>query len=326
MEFSWVLESDARYDALDNRHDKGYKYLLSVKKVFVELLRSFVNQGWVNKIDENDIERIDKSFILKDFREKEADLIYRVKLDGREVFFYLLLELQSTVDFQMPYRLLQYMMGIWSGILNDTQKNIVERKDFKLPVIVPCVLYNGRDNWTVCKSFRETLEAYELFDEYILNFRYILFDVKRYDENKLLELANVIGAAFFIDQQPEYDEVIVRIQKLMAQLTKLNEEEQLLFVTWFKNVIIRRIPRDKAEELEKAIESSKEGGSVIYAIEEAVEKEFQKREQRGMEKGMEKGIEKTARNLLGIGMAVEQVGQVTGLTIERVLELNSERN
>lgn len=26
-------------------HDKGYKFLLSSKKVFIELLKSFVNQG-----------------------------------------------------------------------------------------------------------------------------------------------------------------------------------------------------------------------------------------------------------------------------------------
>lgn len=292
MEHYWILESDEEYKTLDNKHDKGYKYLLSVKKIFVQLLRSFVEQGWVHKIDEGDVERIDKSFISQDFEDKEADLVYKIRLDGREVFFYILLELQSTVDFQMPYRLLLYMIEIWRSILKDTGKKAVERKEFRLPVIVPCVLYNGRENWTVCRSFRETLEANEFFDSYLLDFKYILFDVKRYDEKRLLDLANIIGAAFFIDQKPEYNEIMERLKSLMALLAHMEEEERVIFVTWFKNIIIRGMPGDKSEELKKAIERSKEGIDMVYAIEEALQKEFKMHEEKGMEKGMEKGISK----------------------------------
>ena len=44
-EIQWVCEKLQEFDVLNNKHDKGYKYLLSVKKVFVQLLRSFVKQG-----------------------------------------------------------------------------------------------------------------------------------------------------------------------------------------------------------------------------------------------------------------------------------------
>ncbi|HBN83209.1 MAG TPA: hypothetical protein DDZ89_05140, partial [Clostridiales bacterium] len=62
--YAWVLEPDENYEVLNNRHDTGYKYLLSVKRVFVQLLRSFVRQSWVNNIDEDNVENINKSFIL----------------------------------------------------------------------------------------------------------------------------------------------------------------------------------------------------------------------------------------------------------------------
>ncbi|NSW92964.1 MAG: Rpn family recombination-promoting nuclease/putative transposase [Firmicutes bacterium] len=87
MEYLWVLEPDSKYDVLNNKHDKGYKYILSVKKVFLQLLKSFVRQDWVHRIDKDSLEQINRSFILQDFNGKEADLIYRVKIDGREVFF-----------------------------------------------------------------------------------------------------------------------------------------------------------------------------------------------------------------------------------------------
>lgn len=40
------------------------------------------------------MERIDKSFILNDFNEKEADVVYKVNLGDTEVIFYILLELR----------------------------------------------------------------------------------------------------------------------------------------------------------------------------------------------------------------------------------------
>ena len=136
--------------------------------------------------------------------------IYKVKIDGKEVYFYLL-ELQSTVDFQMPYRLLLYMVEIWRSILKDMGSKEAEKKDFKLPVIVPCVLYNGENNWTVVRSFRETLVRNEDFGEFVLDFKYILFDVRRYSDEILLNLANVIGAAFFVDKTKDKEELLVRL-------------------------------------------------------------------------------------------------------------------
>ncbi|WP_422664938.1 Rpn family recombination-promoting nuclease/putative transposase [Aneurinibacillus uraniidurans] len=58
------------------------------------------------------------------------------------VIFYVLLEMQSSVDFQMPFRLLFYMLEIWRDILKNTDKNEAVRKDFRL------VLYNGKQEWT----------------------------------------------------------------------------------------------------------------------------------------------------------------------------------
>ena len=109
--------------------------------------------------------RINKSFILQDFKNKEADLIYRAKLKDKDVFFYILMELQSKVDFQMPYRLLLYIIEVWREILRDIPLKEQKRKDFKLPAIIPIVLYNGINKWTAFLSFKETIDSYQLFGE-----------------------------------------------------------------------------------------------------------------------------------------------------------------
>ncbi len=82
---------------LHNQHDKGYKYLLSSRKVFIELLKCFVKEGWVHNVHQSSVVRIDKSFILHDFEEKESDLIYRLKVKDQEIIFYVLMELSNLI-------------------------------------------------------------------------------------------------------------------------------------------------------------------------------------------------------------------------------------
>lgn len=83
---------------------------------------------------------------VKEFEEEESDILYKVNINGAEVILYVLLEFQSKVDFQMPIRLLFYMIKIWRDTLKNTDKNERKRKSFKLPEIIPIVIYNGKNN------------------------------------------------------------------------------------------------------------------------------------------------------------------------------------
>ena len=85
-----------------NPVDASYKSLLQTKKAFVQLLRYFLKEQWVEQVDEQRVQRIDKSFVLPNFAKREADLVYKCRMKGNDVFFYVLVELQSTVDQQMP--------------------------------------------------------------------------------------------------------------------------------------------------------------------------------------------------------------------------------
>ena len=48
-------------------HDKGYKQLLSNKQTFLSLLKTFVREEWAADIREDDLVRVEKSYILQDF-------------------------------------------------------------------------------------------------------------------------------------------------------------------------------------------------------------------------------------------------------------------
>ncbi len=301
---------------IHNTHDKGYKYLFSIKRLFVQLLRSFINQGWAQKIAPEDVEIVDKSFILPDFKDKEADLVYKIKMDGGDVYFYLL-ELQSTVDFQMPYRLLLYMVEIWRTVLKDTASREAERKDFKLPVIVPCVLYNGNDNWTAEKSFRETLARHEEFDEFVLDFKYILFDVRRYNDEDLLKLSNVIGAAFFIDKtMDKANDLLGRLKAVAKRMHGLSDDDIQVLWTWLKNIAARGLPKDKENEIEEIFQKERKVLDMVYAIERVMQQER-------TDAISEEKIE-IAKKLIKKGMIVEDIADITELSVDAIRKLIKE--
>ncbi|CAB1262602.1 hypothetical protein CLOSBL3_20521 [Clostridiaceae bacterium BL-3] len=138
-------------------------YLLGIIKIFLSTL-------WIILIC------FDKMKIMNMYL-----IVYKVNIRGQEVIFYILLEFQSTVDYRMPTRLLFYIVEIWREIL----KNDRRRKDFRLPAVVPMVLYNGKNRWTAYRNFKDVLSGGELFGENTIDFRYILFDIYRYDESQL---------------------------------------------------------------------------------------------------------------------------------------------
>ncbi|WP_146869487.1 Rpn family recombination-promoting nuclease/putative transposase, partial [Clostridium butyricum] len=197
-----------------------------------------------------------KSYILADFEEEESDILYKVKINGQEVIFYVLLEFQSKVDFQMPMRLLFYMTEVWRDILKNTDKNQRKRKAFKLPAIIPIVLYNGKNKWTAKMNFKEILSGYELFEDNILDFNYMLFDINRYDDEELINMSNLVSAIFLLDQEMNEEELIRRLRKIIYVLKKISPEQFSVFKQWLKNIVKPRLREEMQEEVDDVLNKS----------------------------------------------------------------------
>ena len=77
-----VLESTAKditeYDDVHSKYDKGYKYLLSIKKNFIDFIKTFTQITFNEEIKEKDITLMDKEFITENFYRKESDIIYEI--------------------------------------------------------------------------------------------------------------------------------------------------------------------------------------------------------------------------------------------------------
>jgi dsDNA-binding SOS-regulon protein len=211
------------------------------------------------------------------------------------------------------------MNEIWRDIFKNTLLKEAERKSFRLPVIIPMVLYNGQAKWTVPLSFKETLGNYELFTGNILDFKYILINVHTYDEKELLKLSGVVGAVFLLDQADSLEEIMGRLKKLIDTIKKMEPEEFKLFVAWAKNILARSFSPGKKKEITAILEKTRaeEVEKMISNVERVIKKSLKD----AKHKGIEKGIEKVARQMLSDGEDISKIIKYTGLPRENIERL-----
>ena len=315
---------------IHQEHDKGYKYLLQSKRAFMDLLRSFVKSDWVELIREEDLVRVDKSFILQDFSGKEADIVYRSQIKGQDVIFYVLLELQSTIDYQMPWRLFQYMSEIWRDHLQNTPAEAAAGKNFRLPAIVPLVLYNGSGPWTATRSFREYQKGHELFTDELIDFKYGLVSVKGHTEADLVELATLMSAVFFLDQDIDKNELKRRLGVLMTSFGNLIVEDQRQLLAWAGKIVKGRV--GESVDVEAELNFPKGVENMQHALERIIDEERLEGWEKGKIEGWEQGKlegklegkQETARAALRKGLDCRTVAEITGLSLAAIEELQQE--
>ena len=124
-------------------HDPSYKLLFSHASLVADLIRGFVHEEWVEQLDFSTLQRVTEIGISDDLRERDDDMIWRLRWGNRWIYVYLLLEFQSTVDRFMAVRLLTYI-----GLL---YQNLAAAGEIPpgsaLPPVLPTVLYNGEKAW-----------------------------------------------------------------------------------------------------------------------------------------------------------------------------------
>jgi len=220
---------------LNNIHDKSYKDLFSTNDAFLSFVNTFIQGEWVDKLEKDKLILVDKSYILSDYEELESDIVYNATIGEANIIFYVLLELQSSVDHSMPIRLLMYMVELWREILRNSEKKEIKRKSYRLPAIVPIVLYNGTKKWTCARSFKDIINESKLFGDNILDFKYILVDINRYSKEYLYEFKNIASAIFLLDQDINAMEFLERLKNIVINFNNLTSEEKLLLKGWIKN-------------------------------------------------------------------------------------------
>ncbi|GEA30014.1 Rpn family recombination-promoting nuclease/putative transposase [Clostridium diolis] len=222
------------------------------------MIQSFGESPWGKDITEDNMELVNKSYILSDYEELESDIVYKANIEDKEVIFYILLEFQSYVDYSIPIRLFMYMSEIWREVLKNTKKIDVKSKGFKLPAIVPIVSYNGGYKWTVERKFKNVINKNELFGNNIIDFEYILIDINKYEKDELMKLKNIASAVFLLDQKIDVEEFISRIKEIAINFNNLTKEQKMMIRHWLRTTLNDDIKNKLGERIEDILIAKKE--------------------------------------------------------------------
>lgn len=299
-------------------HDKGYKKLFSNKVIFRQLIETFVHEDWVKDLDFENCETLDKSFISSHYKETESDIIYKINLRDKEVYIFILIEFQSSVDHFMALRILNYVTNFYMDYLESN------KQAKKLPSIFPILLYNGDRLWSAPTNFSDLIEQNELLGRFSLNFEYFKIAENEYSKEDLLKIHNIVSTLFLAESFYDIDLLTSEFLKIF----KKEEDKQpiSLFLNWFKQLSEhQRIDKSDYQELEHIYDNEEEVRTMLIT---ALEKERKELFEKGMEKGMEKGIERgkieDAKAMIARGLSVSLIAEITGLAEGVIIRLKSD--
>ncbi len=158
-------------------HDALFKATFSQVEQAVEELRHVLPATLIARMDLTSLAVEAGSFVDEALRERHTDLLYSLKLEGRDARIYVLFEHQSSGDPWMPLRMLRYMLRIWEGCIADGVT--------ALPVIIPVVLHHSGAGWRAPTQFEALFDLPPGAAEFTPHFRFALDDLDTQSETEL---------------------------------------------------------------------------------------------------------------------------------------------
>jgi putative YhgA-like transposase len=223
-------------------HDAGYKRLFSHPSLVEGLLRGFLQEDWIERLDFPTLEKVSNSFVSEDLRERHSDVVWRLRLRGGGegwIYLYLLLEFQSTSDHFMALRLLTYVSLLLEEIVRKEKLGAEDR----LPAVLPLVLYNGSSPWHAPRGLRSLFAPVpKELQRYLPRLTYFVLDERRLDLDRP-ELVQNRTAALFRIETTEAPEALPALSEALDDLLPPEDVELRRTVhAWFTWVVRRRFP------------------------------------------------------------------------------------
>lgn len=279
----------------------------------------FINKTLKLNIKKEEIEKYNSSFINKLFQNKEADIVYKIK--DKNIFF--LIEHQSKIDYSMPFRLLEYEVAI---IRSAIDKSKIKNKSYKIPLVMPIVLYTGKQKWNANKYLEKSQEKIQCLNIKIGN--YSLVDINNYTEKELLEDNTFISKMMLIEKSKNTEEIAETLEKI---INKTRKEDKELLKSIIEIFLEEKIGIQKSTELIRKLESESDS---MLAIVDMIRKENQMYIDMGRKEGKKEGkiegktetIKEIVNKMLRKNLPEKTIIEITGINPKEIEEIKNSKN
>lgn len=200
-------------------------------------------KAWVDEVDFSSLEMVKQKYVSDDLREREDDIIWRVRHKKSWVYVYLLIEFQSTIDPFMAVRVPLYTLLLYQDLIRSDKI----KKGELLPPVFPVVLYNGIQRWNSATQLSDLIiDLPGGLERYKPSGEYLILDEGRYSLSELEPLNNLVAAIFRLENAQNRADIIQVIDNLQQWLASPEMETiRQSFVIWLKRVLL---PTKKVNE------------------------------------------------------------------------------
>ena len=312
---------------IDKEHDKIIKRVFQSKK---EATR-FISKVIGSKIKPSDLIVSQNSFVTSELRYREADIVYKIR--NKNVV--ILIEHQTRVDYRMAYRILNYQIEIMRA--NEVEN---PKKEDKECLVIPIVLYTGKEKWTAKNYIKEIQER--LYEEKIIKRGeielgtlgyYALVDVNNYTKEELLKEEGILSKIMLIEKERNTKDLVRTMFEIKEKIQ--NDKNKEIVYTTMELALNKKFGTKVARKImEKII--GKESGDML-AVEEMVLKENKMLRDEGRKIGISEGkrigISEGKRigvsegksimciNMLKMGYSIETISKISGMSVKKLERL-----
>jgi predicted transposase/invertase (TIGR01784 family) len=300
-------------------HDSFFKSALSVSKVALEFMKTYLPYDIINIVELNTLKIEQGSFVKDNTKQKISDVLFSCKTIDSNAYIYALYEHQSTPDSFMPLRILEYILCIWNAHLAkfpDTKK---------LPIIIPLVFYNGKVPYNAPINLYDLCQNPEIARQYLHSYK--LIDISKKEGIQEQDTKWLATMEFFMKNAFEQDVVkllqqftpilqkIARSKQglhfiesiLWYNITKLDQQQLSSFQTTMRNIIT---DRGKSEEVLGSLVSSWKTEGINIGKAEGINI--------GKAEGRVETSRQIAQKLLKTGLNLAKIAKITGLTLKDI--------
>ena len=332
--------------------DRSARWLLQDRE-YVRGLFEILAYRLVPLIDFRRLELINTSFLADDLRERFADIVFKVPLRGesgpKELFIYILIEHQSTVDVKMALRVNSYMNHILDLQSREWESNDVPASQQRLRPIIPIVFYTGEQGWNAPLTLDAIMDIPDVLSEFVPQFKILLLDVKGTDDAILTQSGHPLGWLLTVLKKENASEAEIRgaLIEALSQINTLGEAQRQQWekaISYLLLLILHRRPVDQHEDLKAVVQDQiplsrrKDVTDMVYTMADRLIKQGEKRgiergreegiergREEGIERGIERGTEQTlttiAISMLNDNQPIDAIAKYTGLSEEAIEQL-----
>ena len=192
-------------NGVNNSHtkDNAAKIVFGDPVLCAQFLKGYTDIPLFKEIKPEDIENVSSHFLPLFQESRDSDTVNKIRIGNSEIYLIALIEHQSENDFDMSFRILRYIVFIWTDYAAQQEKlhkGIIKSKAFLYPPILPIVYYEGTSTWSAPLNFKDRVFLNNVLGDYIPSFNYLVVPLNKYSKQDLIEKNDELSLIFLINQ------------------------------------------------------------------------------------------------------------------------------